>query len=201
MGNASKRKKRVNKGHGSIIFIIILLCGSASLRVFSSATSAWATENTAIEEIETKNPENSSENTMNAEGVDKLLKILINREEEVTIREDQASQREEKIEVAKRELEKQLIQLKNTEKQLRATIALANSAAENDIVKLTAVYENMKAKVAAELFEEMDPDFAAGFLARMKSDSAASIMTGLTPQKAYSISVILAGRNANTPTE
>ena len=57
----------------------------------------------------------------------------------------------------------------------------------------------MKPKDAAALFEEMSPEFAAGFLGLMRADAAALIMTGLEPTTAYSISVILAGRNANVP--
>jgi flagellar motility protein MotE (MotC chaperone) len=47
----------------------------------------------------------------------------------------------------------------------------------------------------------MDPVFAAGFLGRMRSDAAAAILAGLPPELAYSISVVLAGRNASVPTE
>ncbi|MEP4475030.1 MAG: hypothetical protein ABJ024_08265, partial [Lentilitoribacter sp.] len=78
-------------------------------------------------------------------------------------------------------------------------MALANTAAEDDLVRLTAVYENMKPKDASALFEQMEPGFAAGFLGRMRADAAAGILSGLSPQVAYSISVILAGRNADIP--
>ena len=47
----------------------------------------------------------------------------------------------------------------------------------------------------------MTPEFAAGFIGRMRADAAAAIMAGLSPQAAYTISVILAGRNARAPTE
>jgi flagellar motility protein MotE (MotC chaperone) len=47
----------------------------------------------------------------------------------------------------------------------------------------------------------MTPEFAAGFMARMRPDAAAAIMAGLEPATAYSISVVIAGRNARVPTE
>ena len=50
-------------------------------------------------------------------------------------------------------------------------------------------------------FEEMTPEFAAGFMARMRPDTAAAVMAGLEPATAYSISVVIAGRNARVPTE
>ena len=87
------------------------------------------------------------------------------------------------------------------EEALAATIAMADEAAATDLDQLTNVYENMKPKEAAALFEEMPPEFAAGFLGMMRPDAAALIMTQLEPEVAYSFSVVLAGRNANVPTE
>ena len=94
-----------------------------------------------------------------------------------------------------------MVALEMAEESLVSTMARASTASENDLTRLTAVYENMKPKEASALFEEMDPEFAAGFLGRMRPDAAASIMTGLNSGKAYAISVILAGRNANAPSE
>ena len=95
----------------------------------------------------------------------------------------------------------QIARLSAAETSLRQVMSLAEGAAEGDVAQLTAVYAAMKPKEAAAVFEEMDPAFAAGFLGRMKPDAAAQIVAGLSPGKAYSISVILAGRNVGTPTE
>ncbi|MEP3845837.1 MAG: hypothetical protein ABJM43_10915 [Paracoccaceae bacterium] len=193
--------RAVKRGYGSIFFIIILLFGSASLRLISNTQSAFAAEDLTSSGQGMALAEDVAEPKTKTEGVEKLLEIVMNREKDVEDREIEIERREQEIEIAKEEIKQQLTALENAETQLRATIALANSAAEDDLIRLTSVYENMKPKVAAELFEEMDPEFAAGFLARMKPDIAASIMTGLTSQKAYSISVVLAGRNAKTPTQ
>ena len=84
---------------------------------------------------------------------------------------------------------------------LADTISVADSAAEEDLSQLTAVYENMKPADAAALFETMEPDFSAGFVGRMRPEVAAAIMALLAPETAYAISAILAGRNANAPTQ
>jgi flagellar motility protein MotE (MotC chaperone) len=102
---------------------------------------------------------------------------------------------------AEEELTKRLIELEAAEVSLTAALSLSETANDNDIARLTAVYENMKSADAARLFEEMAPDFAAGFLVRMRPDVAAAIMAGLDPPTAYSISAIIAGRNANAPTQ
>ena len=90
-------------------------------------------------------------------------------------------------------------ELKTAEEELRAVLALADGAAEGDLARLTAVYESMKPKDAIPLFEKMAPEFAAGFLGRMRPDAAGAILSGLPPDSAYSISAILAGRNATAP--
>ena len=72
-------------------------------------------------------------------------------------------------------------------------------ATEMDIVICTALIPNREAPElwTPDMVEAMKPEFAAGFVGRMRPDAAADIMAGLKPEFAYSISVILAGRNAN----
>ena len=121
-------------------------------------------------------------------------------------RESRADEREAGIEArmaalreAEAEIEAQLAALSAAEESLAATLNLASTAAETDLGQLTLVYENMPAPEVAALFEEMDPQFSSGFLARMDPPAAAEVMTHLTPTTAYSISVVIAGRNANAP--
>lgn len=130
-----------------------------------------------------------------------LLKDVKQREEKLKEREDAVEARMQVLALIEAEVGKDLNHLEQAEHNLRATISSANQAAETDIERLTAVYENMKSEQAAELFSRMEPSFAAGFLGRMRPDSAAQILAGLEPDLAYSISVVLAGRNADVPTE
>ncbi|WP_425097625.1 MotE family protein [Tropicibacter sp. S64] len=128
-----------------------------------------------------------------------LIEALNKREARVKQREQDIDVRMQALSLAEQEIDRKLAELEAAERKLRDTLALAQTAAEDDLTRLTDVYANMKPKQAAALFEEMDPEFAAGFLARMRSDAAAAIMAGLTPNAAYTISVVLAGRNANVP--
>jgi flagellar motility protein MotE (MotC chaperone) len=95
----------------------------------------------------------------------------------------------------------QIEALTEAEAKLAATLAIADEAAEKDIARLTAVYENMKPKAAAGIFATMDETFAAGFLGRMRPDAAAEILANLPSDRAYVISLKIAGRNARAPVE
>lgn len=212
-----RKSKYRSGGRGSVLLIVLLLSGSAVLRIATGAGEAIAkgaeethepmlaetTEDNSDPNGDATAPVNSA-SEQQAPKLDRtktasLLEALAEREKRVAMLEQQAEMRAKALAVADEEIQKRLTALENAEKALRATLALAETAAEDDLARLTAVYENMKPKDAAAVFEAMEPDFAAGFLGRMRPDAAAAVLAGLTPETAYSISVILAGRNANVP--
>ncbi|WP_424939081.1 MotE family protein [Aliiroseovarius sp. S253] len=130
-----------------------------------------------------------------------VLAALQEREATLEAREKKLAQRLEALNLAEDRVSSKLEELTKAEETLAATMAMAKTAAVDDLSRLTTLYENMKPKQAIPLFEAMDPDFAAGFIAQMKPATAAQIMAGLDPQKSYAISVVLAGRNAAAPTQ
>lgn len=135
------------------------------------------------------------------EGTGALLDAFRARETRLSDREATVTAREEAVALATAEVEEKIAALAEAERSLAEMVALAQSAASDDLARLTAVYENMKPQDAAALFETMDPAFSAGFLGMMQPAAAAAIMTDLSPETAYSVSVIIAGRNAGAPTE
>ena len=170
---------------GVIACIVLMLGASVLLRGLSHVDMAVAQEGPVVPAATT----------------DGVIDALRAREDQVAAREAALRDREQAIAVAGTEIEAQIAALGAAEQSLSQMIAMAESAAQNDLSRLTTVYENMKPADAAMLFESMDPAFSAGFMALMRPDAAAAIMGGLSPATAYSISVILAGRNAATPTE
>lgn len=197
------RKKRPAKvkprNRGALFIVTSLLIGSALLRLGDGAGHALAKVSESDAQADMKLPE--PQVCEPAPDVAAMLEAFQTREARVKQKEQEIADRMRALQVADAEITRKLNQLESAEAELRATLALADSAAENDLGRLTAVYQNMKPKEAAVLFEEMDPQFAAGFLGRMEPAAAAGIMAGLAPQTAYTISVILAGRNANVPKE
>lgn len=130
-----------------------------------------------------------------------LIAALNARDARLTEREAALADRMQALTLAEARVAERIAELRAAEASLTATLALADQAAERDLLQLTGVYQSMKPKDAAALFEEMDPEFAAGFVARMETEAAANLMAGLSPRAAYTISVILAGRNVGVPKE
>ncbi len=186
-------KVRHRGRRGTLHIISGLLIASAVVRLSAQAGPALANDT----EIEPAVTAMALEET----NTDALLAAFRDREARLAEREAQLQDRMQALRVAEVEIAERLEELVAAEQALAATIAAADSASLTDLEQLTTVYENMKPKEAAALFEEMPPQFAAGFLGMMRPDAAALIMTQLAPETAYSFSVVLAGRNANVPTE
>lgn len=171
---------------------------SAAVRFATEAGQVLASD-TPVDVIDAPTELGNPMDLARPEQMTAALNAIKQREVSLARRETELAEREAILSAAEEAIDAELAKLEQAEQSLRDTISLAASAAEDDLGQLTAVYANMKPKQAAALFEQMDATFAAGFLARMASDSAARIMAGMTPEKAYEISVELAGRNADIP--
>lgn len=186
---------------GGLFFLAVFMGLSGILRLGDGVGNAFAetakTETPA--EAPSKAPADLAQTCEPDAGAQAMLAALRDRETRLGEQENQAAKREQTLSVARTEIDAKIAVLEAAEQKLAQTIALADQASEKDVAKLVAMYETMKPKDAARLFGQMAPDFAAGFLAQMRPETAAAVLAGLDPAKAYTISLMLAGRNANAP--
>lgn len=185
------RGRHRRRARGPLAVIAALLLGSALVRLGDGVGHAMARANatgglpgTAAAQCETP------------ADLQRLLDEMTAREALLAADEAALADRREALALVDAEITRKLDELAAAEDSLRRTLAIAETAAEDDIARLTRVYETMKPKQAAALFEQMDARFASGFLARMGPEAAAEIMAGLSPEAAHRLSVVLAGRNA-----
>lgn len=185
-----------NMGRSALWIVALMLFASAIIRFGAGPAIAIANDLNAPTEAATVEDRRDLAADLAA-----LLEEVQAREKALSEKEAALDARMQVLGLVEEEVNKDILRLEEAEAELRSTLATADKAAETDIERLTAVYENMKTEQAAALFQRMEPSFAAGFLGRMRSDAAAAILAGLEPDLAYSISVVLAGRNANVVRE
>jgi flagellar motility protein MotE (MotC chaperone) len=193
---AKSTTKIPNKRKNVLLVIALLFISSAAFRMPQGTGYAWA----QVSEMTSSMSYPTNHNT-SATDLSGVLEALQAREDRVTLREKQIYERMEAMEKAELELAEKLDSLIQAEERLKATIAMASTAAEDDIARLISIYESMKPKDAALIFEEMDSEFAAGVLSRMDPDIAARIIAGLSSEIAHAISITIAGRNIVTKVE
>lgn len=181
-------------GRGALFILAMLLAASGALRIGSGVGAALARSDNTPPALVVAPAECPATPLALAEA----FKL---REDRVSAREASVEDRLAALALADETITVRLAEMQVMEERLRATLALADGAAEADIGRLTSVYQAMKPKDAAALFAAMAPEFAAGFLGRMPPESAAPILSGMPSESAYAISVIVAGRNAAVPVE
>jgi len=179
---------------GTLAVIVALLVASALIRLGDGAGQAMARAETSAGTDPTATEAPGQCKT--PADLQRLLDELTAREARLAEDEAALADRRGALALVDAEIARKLDELAAAEDSLRRTLAIAETAAEDDIARLTKVYETMKPKQAAALFAQMDARFASGFLARMRPEAAAEIMAGLPPEAAHRLSVVLAGRNA-----
>ena len=111
-------------------------------------------------------------------------------------REIEMAQKESAFRAIETRLDKQMARINAAKASLDASVKSQTALAQADIEHLTVMYQTMKPKQAATIFNEMDIKFAAGFLRNMKGSHAGLILSNMNAKKAYQISLNLASTNA-----
>lgn len=190
----TKRKAKPSRVRGLTLLLALLFLGSAGLRGMELST-AMASDGASL--LSARQPEVY----MADEDVNRLAAELVAERERLEAWSRALQLRARDLEVARVEISEALAALQEAERALEARMVASSTANDEDLNRLTAVYEAMNPKEAADVFEAMPAEFAAGFLALMQPNSAAAVFAGLSPEKAYSVSVVMAGRNANAAQE
>ena len=182
--------------------LAVLFVGAAGLRIVSGLDAALAQDPvpaaTPVAAVPADMAALSALRTSPVSDAELSMEIRA-RERAVEEREAAMAERESVLAALEARVQAQVAALEAAEAELAATMALADRAAEDDILRLVGVFEVMKPEDAAAVFAEMDPGFAAGFLSRLPAEAAAAILAGLEPRQAYALSALIAGRNALVP--
>lgn len=184
-------------GTRALALIAVFLLLSAGMRA-AIAASEVVKESGEILGSATQ-PESSADQVGVSKALPELLRSFKAREQAIAQKEAELAAQSRALETHSQRLKEKLSELKQAQASLRESLSMAEASAEDDVSRLTSVYEAMKPKLAATMVEQMEPVFAAGLLARMRVDAAAAVFSNLTPETGYAISVVMAGRNIRSP--
>ena len=126
-----------------------------------------------------------------------VLDVLKNDKAELKARRAALEAREKALMSLEGKLSEQMELIEIANGKMAEQINVMKSVANDDILHLVKMYQTMKPKQAAAIFESMDPGFAAGFLREMSGERAGLIMANMDSRKSYAISVLMASKNAD----
>ena len=129
-----------------------------------------------------------------------LLQRLADRREDLVSREKEMEMREGLLAAAESRIEKKIVELKDFQSTIEKLIKTYDEQQIAKVQSLVKIYENMKPKDAARIFEEMGMDTLLLVSERMSERKLAPIMAKMDPAKATEMTVELS-RLRDLPTE
>jgi len=203
-----------------IVVALVLKAGSFAVDIAEFATTAMAQEanpegakkrtaaasegvdaSDAIDEAEAEKSQQSEaaadlEAVTGISGSERaLLQDLRERRRELEKREQEAALREQLLASTERRIDEKIKQLQTLEKRI-AQLVETHKAQENEqLAGIVKVYETMKPKDAAPIFQRLDLDIQMQVATRMKDRSMAAILSDMDPDSAKTLTTRLATRS------
>ncbi len=120
-----------------------------------------------------------------------LLQLLADRREVLEEREQELDMRSGLLSAAESRIDKKVVELKLLQSTIQKLIKTHDEQQDAQMQSLVKIYENMKPKDAARIFEELDMDTLLLVVERMKERKLAPVMASMDPSKAKEITVEL----------
>jgi len=157
-------------------------------------------EDFAMEEEE--EPSFADDPTLLTQAEIDLLQQLADRREELEQRAREIEERNALLIAAEQRIDRKVVDMQNLRKTIENLLVKHDKQQEQKMASLVKIYENMKPKDAARIFEELDMDTLLMVAERMKERKLAPVMAKMNPEKAKEMTVELARlRNMPIPGE
>lgn len=135
----------------------------------------------------------AGEEDFNYSGVqESLYKDLTQRREDIEKRERALTTRQALLEAAERELDQKVRELTSLRGEIEGLLV---KQAEEEVARtqsLVRIYEGMKAKDAARIFNTLDTDVLLQVLTKMSERKSSPILAEMDPERARTITILMA---------
>lgn len=120
-----------------------------------------------------------------------LLQQLAERRETLDARSRELDMRSGMLDAAETRIEKKIVELKRFQSTIEQLIKTYDEQQKTKLNSLVKVYENMKPKDAANIFEQLDMDSLLVVVEKMKERKLAAILAKMNGEKASEVTVEL----------
>ncbi|NQV81479.1 MAG: hypothetical protein HQ495_13065 [Alphaproteobacteria bacterium] len=123
-----------------------------------------------------------------------LLQDLAARREQLELRARELDIRENLLEAAEKRIEDKITELREIEAKIDSLIQQHDAQEEGKLRSLVRVYETMKPKEAARIFNELDLDILLDVAELMNERRLAPVLAAMTPQRATTVTTEIRNR-------
>ena len=128
-----------------------------------------------------------------------LLQALRERSVKLDERERDIDQRAAVLKAAEKRLEEKVADLDAVKLELQQMMARNNEAEDGRLRSLVKIYEAMKPKEAAAIFDKLEINVLLGVVERMKENKVAPILASMQPDRARQVTDMLADKSQRPP--
>jgi flagellar motility protein MotE (MotC chaperone) len=128
-----------------------------------------------------------------------ILERLQQRREELDTRSREIDMRESLIQNAEKRMDTRLNELKDVETRIKAETEQKNDVADARLKSLITMYENMKPRDAAKIFNGLDDAVLVQVASKINPRTMAEIMAQMRPEVAQHLTVELASHAQSAP--
>ena len=128
-----------------------------------------------------------------------VLQKLSDRRAALDRRAQEMSQQEVVLKAAEQRVDEKLAKLQSMEKEIGGQLDKETQQGDERLKGLVKIYETMKPREAARIFEELDTPTVLDVLGGMKEAKAAPILAAMDPAKAKSVTAALIARRQQRP--
>jgi len=123
-----------------------------------------------------------------------LLQSLAKRREELEQRARDIDEREVLLKAAEQRIDQKITELEQLQATIEDLLVQHDEQDEAQMQSLVKIYESMKPKDAARIFEELDMEVLLEVVERMKERKTAPILAQMNPERAKEVTLELAQR-------
>ncbi|MGE5145873.1 MAG: MotE family protein [Candidatus Eiseniibacteriota bacterium] len=130
----------------------------------------------------------------------RILQELAQRRRELDQREQDLAMRDGLLKAAEKRVDEKIAELAKMKAQLEALVKQREEQQNVQLKSLVKIYENMKPKDAAQIFDQLDMTILVELLAHMKENKSAPVMAAMDPKRVKDVTARLINRRALGPT-
>jgi len=121
-----------------------------------------------------------------------LFEDLSQRRQDLEVKERELAMREALLQAAEREIDQKYSELDLLRQEIEGLLEKQSAEEEARINSLVKIYEGMKAKDAARIFNTLDIDVLISVVSRMSERKSAPVIASMNPERARTVTILLA---------
>ncbi len=120
---------------------------------------------------------------------------LSKRRKDLDAKEKELNMREALLKAAQTELEQKTDELTTIKTDIESLLKKQTEQEDKRIASLVKIYEGMKAKDAARIFDSLEMDVLLQVMTKMSERKSAPILAAMDPERARNVTIMLAEQN------